>query len=140
MCLIVVRLLMVLQPRGEARDLVPVAEDVPVAVVEAVALQGHILPLQQRLVNLQLQRKLGRGSRGDFDVSPTVVLRSRGQISQPPLLEVTQAVGGRLIFYAKIWPMINPDSWVLRTVTEGYLIEFTETLPSHAVVRKTILP
>ena len=43
MCLIVVRLLMVLEPRGEAKDLVPVAEDVPVAVEEAVALRGHIL-------------------------------------------------------------------------------------------------
>ena len=50
--------------KGVANDLV--------TVEEAVALQGHILSLQQRLVIPQLQRKLGRGSMGDFDVSPTV--------------------------------------------------------------------
>ena len=58
----------------------------------------------------------------------------------PTIPEVTQGVGGCLIFNANMWPKINPDAWVLRTVSEGYKIEFTKAPPARAVIRKTPLP
>ena len=69
----------------------------------------------------------------DFYVFPIVALRNQGQILQPPPVEVTQGVGGRLIFYASMWPKINLDAWVLCTVSEGYKIEFTKAPPARAV-------
>jgi len=53
---------------------------------------------------------------------------------------LSQQVGGRLAQFAERWHHINADSWVIRTVTHGYLLEFTDRPPATVDVRQTPLP
>lgn len=76
-----------------------------------------------------------------FDGVPTVVLWGQGRAPQPPRQEaISMGVGGRLIHFTQAWPAIDPDHWVLMTVSEGYRIEFTSSPPTQLGVRKTPLP
>lgn len=55
------------------------------------------------------------------------------QVSYPP-------VGGRLLRYAMEWQTIGADDWVLKTIAEGYRLEFTDTPESSVQIRATPLP
>jgi hypothetical protein len=49
-------------------------------------------------------------------------------------------VGARLQQFASRWKAIDPDSWVLQTVTKGYELEFTSRPLASTVIRPTPLP
>lgn len=49
-------------------------------------------------------------------------------------------VGGRLRLFVSAWESIHPDSWVLRTVSQGYRIEFTSRPPLTGKMRVTPVP
>ena len=48
-------------------------------------------------------------------------------------------VSGRLIHFTRGWPPIDPDHWVLMTVSEGYRIEFMSNPPAQRGLRETPL-
>ena len=49
-------------------------------------------------------------------------------------------MGGRLLRHAEKWECLNPDIWVLRTVTEGYRLEFTAPPPQTGLLKSTPIP
>ena len=57
-----------------------------------------------------------------------------------PLPKTSVPVGGRLTKFSDQWSQITSDTWVLRTVSEGYKIEFTGRPRLSTVPRWTQIP
>ena len=88
------------------------------------------------LANLLVIR-IGPEARG------ALIPRDRGLIPDPKgahPISLLPAVGGRLMLFAEQWKTLDPDKWVLRTVSEGYVIEFSSTPPSHGLWKTTPTP
>ena len=49
-------------------------------------------------------------------------------------------MGARLGFFIKAWEKVTADPWVLRTIREGYRLEFTSPPPTGGVFRPTQTP
>lgn len=49
-------------------------------------------------------------------------------------------MGGRLLRFAENWEILDPDSWVLQTISEGYKIEFSSTPPVTGLRKVTPIP
>ena len=64
-----------------------------------------------------------------------------GENDKPPsTAPLTGPVGGRLRNFAKTWALFCSDGWVLKTVSQGYALEFTSNPPSHPALRPTPIP
>ncbi|KAJ8039832.1 hypothetical protein HOLleu_13957 [Holothuria leucospilota] len=55
-------------------------------------------------------------------------------------IRLLPAVGGRLLRFAEFWEMLDPDSWVLQTISEGYKIEFSATPPVTGLMKAAPVP
>ena len=71
---------------------------------------------------------------------PTAPLPTASVVT-PPLPVVTYPeVGARLLKFANQWQLIGADEWVVRVVTEGYRLEFTDRPEASVIIRPTPLP
>ena len=80
--------------------------------------------------------------RSIFETPPVAEYPTRCQsVIPPPIQSPSLRVGGRLkLFKDNNWHIIQPDKWVQRVVSQGYLLEFTAPPPRDCPVRQTVLP